>query len=51
MSSDKDRDKCTKKNQIGELVPRGNLTRETGNRTKEAEQADRLSRPLSGTEN
>jgi hypothetical protein len=28
MSSDKDRDKRTKKNQIGELVPRQNLTRD-----------------------
>jgi hypothetical protein len=39
MSSDKDRDKRTKKNQIDELVPRGNLMQETGNRTKVDEQA------------
>jgi hypothetical protein len=44
MSNDKDWDKRMKKIQIGEFVPRGNLTRET-------EQADRLSRPWSGTEN
>jgi hypothetical protein len=39
MSSDDDRDQRMKKNQIGELVPWGNLTWETGNQINEAEQA------------